>query len=180
MLENDYFVFTGTLTTMTRKQTQAIIAGLKGHNQSNVAKKTTRLVTGYFPTDLIKGYSNCSYKLYRKLGDFLYFAIFIVSGLITLLPFHFIFYRLGKRFSMEKRLVFTFLLSSLSMYLFTLSITFLPAWIDSQKFGDLAGMVELPLLILLLICSKNYYVSILIYGVLMLVLYFRKRKKNEE
>ncbi|MEI3633262.1 BRCT domain-containing protein [Lactococcus lactis subsp. lactis] len=50
MLENEYFVFTGTLTTMTRKQAQAIISGLEGHNQSSVTKKTTRLVTGYFPS----------------------------------------------------------------------------------------------------------------------------------
>lgn len=57
MLENDYFVFTGTLTTMTRKQAQAIISVLEGHNQSNVTKKTTRLVTGYFTIDLIQGYS---------------------------------------------------------------------------------------------------------------------------
>ena len=28
MLENEYFVFTGTLTTMTRKQAQSIIIGL--------------------------------------------------------------------------------------------------------------------------------------------------------
>lgn len=50
MLENEYFVFTGTLTTMTRKQAQAIISGLEGHNQSSVTKKTTRLVTGYSPS----------------------------------------------------------------------------------------------------------------------------------
>ncbi|MCT0501600.1 MULTISPECIES: BRCT domain-containing protein [Lactococcus] len=56
MLENEYFVFTGTLTTMTRRQAQSIIIGLKGHNQNAVTKKTTRLVTGYFPIDLIKGY----------------------------------------------------------------------------------------------------------------------------
>ncbi|USI67024.1 BRCT domain-containing protein (plasmid) [Lactococcus petauri] len=56
MLKDEYFVFTGTLTTMTRKQAQAIITGLKGHNQSSVTKKTTRIVTGYFPIDLIKGY----------------------------------------------------------------------------------------------------------------------------
>lgn len=56
MLKDEYFVFTGTLTTMTRKQAQSIITGLKGHNQSSVTKKTTRLVTGYFPIDLIKGY----------------------------------------------------------------------------------------------------------------------------
>ncbi|WP_339014694.1 BRCT domain-containing protein (plasmid) [Lactococcus garvieae] len=56
MLKDEYVVFTGTLTTMTRKQAQSIITGLKGHNQSSVAKKTTRLVTGYFPIDLIKGY----------------------------------------------------------------------------------------------------------------------------
>ena len=56
MLKDEYFVFTGTLTTMTRKQVQSIITGLKGHNQSSVTKKTTRLVTGYFPIDLIKGY----------------------------------------------------------------------------------------------------------------------------
>ena len=56
MLENDYFVFTGTLITMTRKQAQAIVTGLKGHNQNSVTKKTTRLVSGYFPIDLIKGY----------------------------------------------------------------------------------------------------------------------------
>ncbi|MDT2882661.1 hypothetical protein P7H88_14475, partial [Lactococcus lactis] len=46
MLENEYLVFTGTLTTMTRKQAQSIIIGLKGHNQNAVTKKTTRLVTG--------------------------------------------------------------------------------------------------------------------------------------
>lgn len=56
MLKDEYFVFTGTLTTMTRKQAQSIITGLKGHNQSSVTKKTTRLVTGNFPIDLIKGY----------------------------------------------------------------------------------------------------------------------------
>lgn len=56
MLENEYFVFTGTLTTMTRKQAQSIIVGLKGHTQNAVTQKTTRLVTGYFPIDLIKGY----------------------------------------------------------------------------------------------------------------------------
>ncbi len=56
MLKDEYFVFTGTLTMMTRKQAQSIITGLKGHNQSRVTKKTTRLVTGYFPIDLIKGY----------------------------------------------------------------------------------------------------------------------------
>ncbi|MFK4927125.1 BRCT domain-containing protein [Lactococcus garvieae] len=56
MLKDEYFVFTGTLTTMTRKQAQSIITGLKGHNQSSVTKKTTRLVTGYFTIDLIKGY----------------------------------------------------------------------------------------------------------------------------
>lgn len=56
MLENEYFVFTGTLTTMIRKQAQSIITGSKGHNQNSVTKNTTRLVTGYFPIDLIKGY----------------------------------------------------------------------------------------------------------------------------
>lgn len=56
MLKDEYFVFTGTLTTMTRKQAQSIITGLIGHNRSNVTKKTTRLVTGYFPIDLIKVY----------------------------------------------------------------------------------------------------------------------------
>lgn len=54
MLKDEYFVFTGTLTTMTRKQAQSIITGLKGHNQTSVTKKTTRLVTGNFPIDLIK------------------------------------------------------------------------------------------------------------------------------
>lgn len=56
MLKDEYFVFTGTLTTMTRNQAKSIIVGLKGHNQSSVTKKTTRIVTGYFPIDLIKGY----------------------------------------------------------------------------------------------------------------------------
>ncbi|WP_282798950.1 BRCT domain-containing protein [Lactococcus lactis] len=56
MLENEYFVFTGTLTTMTRKKARSIITGLKGHNQNAATKRTTRLVTGYFPIDLIKGY----------------------------------------------------------------------------------------------------------------------------
>ncbi|MBK5077778.1 hypothetical protein IL308_13730 [Lactococcus lactis] len=39
-----------------RKQAQSVISGLKGHNQSAVTKKTTRLVIGYFPIDLMKGY----------------------------------------------------------------------------------------------------------------------------
>ena len=56
MLKDEHFVFTGTLTTMTRKQAQSIITGLKSHNQSSITKKTTRPVTGYFPIDLIKGY----------------------------------------------------------------------------------------------------------------------------
>jgi len=57
MLKNEYFVFTGTLTTMTRKQAQFIIKGLHGNIQNSVTKKTTRLVTGYFPIDLLRGYS---------------------------------------------------------------------------------------------------------------------------
>ena len=57
LLEIEYFVFTGTLTTMTRKQAQAIISELEGQNQNSVTKKTTRLVTGYIPIDVIKGYS---------------------------------------------------------------------------------------------------------------------------
>ncbi|WP_285121964.1 BRCT domain-containing protein [Lactococcus petauri] len=56
MLKDEYFVFTRTLTTMIRIQVQSIITGLKGHNQSSVTKKTTRLVIGYFLFDLIKGY----------------------------------------------------------------------------------------------------------------------------
>ena len=56
MLKDEYFVFTGTLTTMTRKQAESIITGLKGHIQSSITRKTTRLVIGYFPIDLIKGY----------------------------------------------------------------------------------------------------------------------------
>ena len=56
MLKDEYFVFTGTLTTMTRKQAQSIITGLKGDDESSVTRKPTRLVTGYFPIDLIKGY----------------------------------------------------------------------------------------------------------------------------
>jgi len=58
MLENEYFVFTGTLTTMIRKQAQSIIVGLKGHTQNAVTQKTTRLVTGYFSIDLIKCYTH--------------------------------------------------------------------------------------------------------------------------
>ena len=57
MLKNEYFVFTGTLTTMIRKQAQFIIEGLQGNFQNSVTRKTTRLVTGYFPIDLIRGYS---------------------------------------------------------------------------------------------------------------------------
>lgn len=56
LLKNEYFVFTGTLTTMSRKQAQALITGLNGYNQNSVTKKTTRLITGYFPIDLLKGY----------------------------------------------------------------------------------------------------------------------------
>ncbi|USI67026.1 BRCT domain-containing protein (plasmid) [Lactococcus petauri] len=67
MLKDKYFVFTGTLTTMASKQAQSIITGLKGHNQSSVTKKTTRLVTGYFPIDLIKGY-HLSRKLLEAEG----------------------------------------------------------------------------------------------------------------
>lgn len=57
MLKNEYFVFTGTLTTMTRKQAQFIIESLQGNFQNSVTRKTTRLVTGYFPINLIRGYS---------------------------------------------------------------------------------------------------------------------------
>lgn len=56
MLKNEYFVFTGTLTTMTRRQAQFIIEGLQGNFQNSVTKKTTRLVTGYVPIDLLIGY----------------------------------------------------------------------------------------------------------------------------
>lgn len=57
MLKNEYFVFTGTLTTMTRKQAQFIIEGLQGNFQNSVTRKTTRIVMGDFPIDLLKGYS---------------------------------------------------------------------------------------------------------------------------
>jgi len=57
MLKNEYFVFTGTLTTMTRKQAQFIIEGLQGNFQNSVTRKTTRLVIGYSPIDLLRGYS---------------------------------------------------------------------------------------------------------------------------
>ena len=57
MLKNEYFVFTGTLTTMTRKQAQFIIEGLQGNFQNSVTRKTTRIVMGDFPIDLPKGYS---------------------------------------------------------------------------------------------------------------------------
>lgn len=53
MLKNEFFVFTGTLTTMTRKQAQSIVTGLKGYNQNSVTKKTTRLITGYVPIDFL-------------------------------------------------------------------------------------------------------------------------------
>lgn len=39
MLKDEYFVFTGTLTTITRKQARSIITGLKGHNQSMLLRK---------------------------------------------------------------------------------------------------------------------------------------------
>ena len=55
MLKNEYFVFTGTLTTMTRRQAQFIIEVLQGNFQNSVTKKTTRLVTGYVPIDLLRG-----------------------------------------------------------------------------------------------------------------------------
>lgn len=57
MLKNEYFVFTGTLTTMTRSQAQFIIEGLQGNFQNSVTRKTTRIVMGDFPIDLFKGYS---------------------------------------------------------------------------------------------------------------------------
>lgn len=57
MLKNEYFVFTGTLTTMTRKQAQFIIEGVQGNFQNSVTRKTTRIVMGDFPIDLLKGYS---------------------------------------------------------------------------------------------------------------------------
>lgn len=57
MLKNEYFVFTGILTTMTRKQAQFIIEGLQGNFQNSVTRKTTRIVMGDFPIDLLKGYS---------------------------------------------------------------------------------------------------------------------------
>ncbi|KST89596.1 BRCT domain-containing protein [Lactococcus lactis] len=57
MLKNEYFAFTGTLTTMTRKQAQFIIEGLQGNFQNSVTRKTTRLVIGYSPIDLLRGYS---------------------------------------------------------------------------------------------------------------------------
>ena len=56
MLKDEHFVFTGTLTTMTRKQVQSIITGLKGHNQSSITKKIIRPVIGYFSIALVKGY----------------------------------------------------------------------------------------------------------------------------
>ncbi|MEI3624213.1 hypothetical protein TolaII67_03120 [Lactococcus lactis subsp. lactis] len=40
-----------------RKGFYSLFKTLQQNHQSSVTKKTTRLVTGYFPIDLIKGYS---------------------------------------------------------------------------------------------------------------------------
>lgn len=52
-LKNEVVVFTGTLNSMTRKQAQAVVASLKGTNQSSVTGKTSLLVVGFYQGDLI-------------------------------------------------------------------------------------------------------------------------------
>nr|WP_283770058.1 MULTISPECIES: BRCT domain-containing protein [unclassified Enterococcus] len=52
-LKNEFIVFTGTLSTMTRKQAQGIVSALNGTNQSSITKQTTILVIGYQQTNLL-------------------------------------------------------------------------------------------------------------------------------
>lgn len=44
MLKDEYFVFTGTLTTMTRKQAQFIITGLKGYHPSQKIREAEETI----------------------------------------------------------------------------------------------------------------------------------------
>ncbi len=53
-LKNEWIVFTGTLSSMTRKQAQAVILSLNGNNQNSVTHDTTLLVMGSRQSDLLK------------------------------------------------------------------------------------------------------------------------------
>lgn len=53
-MKDTYFVFTGTLLSMSRKQAKALIYSLGGHNQNSVTKKTSFLVVGLSNVELLK------------------------------------------------------------------------------------------------------------------------------
>ncbi|EIZ3214088.1 hypothetical protein MPC59_003031 [Listeria monocytogenes] len=52
-LKNECVVFTGTLSSMTRKQAQAIITSLNGKNQSSITQESTLLIIGSRQSDLL-------------------------------------------------------------------------------------------------------------------------------
>lgn len=52
-LKKEVFVFTGTLSSMTRKQAQAVVSSLKGKHKSTVTQETTLLIIGNQQIDLL-------------------------------------------------------------------------------------------------------------------------------
>lgn len=46
LMNQEWMVFTGTLSSMTREQAQALVVALGGHTQTIVTNQTTQLVIG--------------------------------------------------------------------------------------------------------------------------------------
>ncbi|MDT2680488.1 BRCT domain-containing protein [Enterococcus gallinarum] len=45
-MNQEWMVFTGTLSSLTREQAQALVVALGGHTQTIVTNQTTQLVIG--------------------------------------------------------------------------------------------------------------------------------------
>lgn len=53
-MQGEYFAFTGSLLSLSRKQAKALVYSLGGHNQNSVTKKTSFLVVGLSNVELLK------------------------------------------------------------------------------------------------------------------------------
>lgn len=53
-MQGEYFIFTGSLLSMSRKQAKALVYSLGGYNQDYVTKKTSFLVVGVSNVELLK------------------------------------------------------------------------------------------------------------------------------
>ncbi|OTO02272.1 BRCT domain-containing protein [Enterococcus sp. 5B3_DIV0040] len=68
-MNQKYLVFTGTLSTMTRKQAQALVVALGGESQTSVTKQTTHLVIGASRPTLFDESHSFKYQMVEKMKN---------------------------------------------------------------------------------------------------------------